>query len=102
MPLHYDLFSTHRSTVCERCPGIRLPEAAPRELQGGLLLACNFGRDADTIGAVAGAVLGARYGAGSIPQHWISKTQFPSGTCLSFTKGIDILDYADKIAALMK
>ena len=79
----------------------------PKELvngdfRTGVVAAGNFGRDADTIGAVAGAVLGARYGAGSIPQHWISKTQFPSGTCLSFTKGIDILDYADKIAALMK
>ena len=70
--------------------------------KSGLLLAANFGRDADTIGAVAGAVLGARYGLSNIPAHWVAKTRYPSGTCLRFTKGIDVLDYADKIAALMK
>ena len=103
MPLHNDLFSTHRSTVCEALPEVfGCLKLSHDTFKGGLLLACNFGRDADTIGAVAGAVLGARYGAHSIPQHWITKTRYPSGTCLSFTKGIDILEYADKIAALMK
>ena len=103
MPLHNDLFSTHRSTVCEALPEVfGCLKLKHDSFKSGLLLACNFGRDADTIGAVAGAVLGARYGAHSIPQHWITKTRYPSGTCLSFTKGIDILEYADKIAALMK
>ena len=103
MPLHNDLFSTHRSTVCEALPEVfGCLKLKHDTFKSGLLLACNFGRDADTIGAVAGAVLGARYGAHSIPQHWITKTRYPSGTCLSFTKGIDILEYADKIAALMK
>ena len=103
MPLHNDLFSTHRSTVCEALPEVfGCLKLKHDSFKSGLLLACNFGRDADTIGAVAGAVLGARYGAHSIPQHWITKTRYPSGTCLSFTKGIDILEYADKIAELMK
>ena len=103
MPLHNNLFSTHRSTVAEALPetfGCLLLSHA--SFKSGLLLAANFGRDADTIGAVAGAVMGARYGLGNIPAHWVTKTRYPSGTCLRFTKGIDILDYADKIAALMK
>lgn len=103
MPLHNELFSTHRSTVAEALPevfGCLLLEHS--SFKSGLLLAANFGRDADTIGAVAGAVLGAKYGAKSIPQHWLEKTRYPSGTCLKFTKGIDIFEYAKQIADLIK
>lgn len=103
MPLHNELFSTHRSTVAEALPEVfgclRLESSS---FKSGLLLAANFGRDADTIGAVAGAVLGAKYGASSIPEHWLTKTRYPSGTCLKFTNGIDIFEYAEKIAALIK
>lgn len=102
MPLHNELFSTHRSTVAEAIPEVfgclRLEH---RTFKDGLLLAGNFGRDADTIGAVAGAVLGAKYGAGQIPVGWLAKTRYPSGTCLGFTKGIDIFDYAAKLADLI-
>lgn len=103
MPLHNELFSTHRSTVAEALPEVfgclRLESSS---FKSGLLLAANFGRDADTIGAVAGAVLGARYGAKSIPERWLEKTRYPSGTCLKFTKGIDIFQYAQRIAELMR
>lgn len=103
MPLHNELFSTHRSTVAEALPEVfgclRLESSS---FKSGLLLAANFGRDADTIGAVAGAVLGAKYGAKSIPEHWLTKTRYPSGTCLKFTNGIDIFQYAEKLAALVK
>lgn len=103
MPLHNELFSTHRSTVAEALPEVfgclRMESSS---FKSGLLLAANFGRDADTIGAVAGAVLGAKYGAKNIPEHWLSKTRYPSGTCLKFTKGIDIVRYAERIAGLMK
>lgn len=103
MPLHNQLFSTHRSTVAEALPEVfgclRLESSS---FKSGLLLAANFGRDADTIGAVAGAVLGAKYGAHSIPKHWLDKTRYPSGTCLKFAKGIDIFEYAQKIAELIR
>lgn len=102
MPLHNELFSTHRSTVAEALPEVfgclRLENAS---FKSGLLLAANFGRDADTIGAVAGAILGAKYGAGRIPIHWLEKTRYPSGTCLKFTRGIDIFEYAKKLAELI-
>lgn len=103
MPLHEQLFSTHRSTVAEALPevfGCLLLEHS--SFRAGLTLAANFGRDADTIGAVAGAVLGARYGAEGIPAHWLEKTRFPSGTCLEFAKGIDIFDYAGQLAGLIR
>lgn len=102
MPLHNELFSTHRSTVAEALPevfGCLMLEN--KSFKSGLILAGNFGRDADTIGAIAGAVLGAKYGAKNIPGKWKEKTRYPSGTCLSFTKGIDIFEYAEKLAALI-
>ncbi len=103
MPLHYELFSTHRSTVAEALPevfgSLKLEHSS---FKSGLILAGNFGRDADTIGAVAGAVLGAKYGAKNIPEKWLQKTRYPSGTCLSFTKGIDIFNRAEKLAELIK
>lgn len=102
MPLHNELFSTHRSTVAEALPevfGCLMLEN--KSFKSGLILAGNFGRDADTIGAIAGAVLGAKYGAKNIPDKWKEKTRYPSGTCLSFTKGIDIFEYAQKLAALI-
>lgn len=103
MPLHDELFSTHRSTVAEALPEVfGCLKLESKSFKSGLILAANFGRDADTIGAVAGAILGARYGASNIPEHWLEKTRYPSGTCLKFTKGIDIFDYAEKLAALIK
>lgn len=103
MPLHDQLFSTHRSTVAEALPEVfGCLKLEHKTFRSGLILASNFGRDADTIGAVAGAVLGAKFGAKNIPEHWLEKTRYPSGTCLSFAKGIDIYDYAEKLAALIR
>ncbi|MGO9753824.1 MAG: ADP-ribosylglycohydrolase family protein [Solirubrobacteraceae bacterium] len=39
----------------------------------GLVWAVNLGGDADTNGAVAGALLGARFGASKIPSHWLEQ-----------------------------
>ena len=76
-------------------------KAVNDDFRKGVIVAGNFGRDADTIGAVAGAILGAKYGAGKMPERWIEKTRYPSGTCLQFTKGIDIRDYAEKITDII-
>ena len=35
------------------------------------MTAVNRGGDADTIGAIAGAVAGARFGASSLPDRWL-------------------------------
>ena len=55
----------------------------------GVVAAGNFGRDADTIGAIVGSILGAKYGASTIPAHWVEKPRYPTGTCLTFAKGVD-------------
>ena len=41
------------------------------DFEGGLSWAVNLGGDADTNGAVTGALLGARLGASSIPPRWL-------------------------------
>ena len=44
-------------------------------LEEGIITIVNLGYDADTCGAVAGALLGARDGAGMIPERWIETLQ---------------------------
>ncbi len=44
----------------------------PDSLEQALIRIVNAGGDTDTNGAVAGAVLGARYGAEAIPERWLS------------------------------
>ncbi|MDS0243566.1 MULTISPECIES: ADP-ribosylglycohydrolase family protein [unclassified Haloferax] len=41
-------------------------------LEDAIVTAVNRGGDTDTIGAIAGAVAGARFGASGLPDHWLS------------------------------
>jgi ADP-ribosyl-[dinitrogen reductase] hydrolase len=41
------------------------------DFEGGLVWAVNLGGDADTNGAVTGALLGARFGVSAIPPRWL-------------------------------
>jgi ADP-ribosyl-[dinitrogen reductase] hydrolase len=38
----------------------------------GIVKAVNLGGDTDTVGAVTGAVVGARFGASALPERWLS------------------------------
>ncbi|WP_169007482.1 ADP-ribosylglycohydrolase family protein [Faecalispora jeddahensis] len=102
MPLHDELYTSSWATTAEALPSafacLRMRNETFRE---GVVLAANFARDADTIGAVAGAILGAKYGASSIPAHWVEKTRYPTGTCLQFTNGLDIKEMAGELAKLI-
>ena len=95
MPLHDELWTSYWGTAPE---AVAQAFGVLRLIRGGfkdtLIYACNFGRDADTIGAIDGGILGARYGASSIPKHWIEKARRTTGTCLTFTKGLDIETFA--------
>jgi ADP-ribosyl-[dinitrogen reductase] hydrolase len=42
------------------------------DFEQGLIWAVNLGGDADTNGAVTGALLGARFGTAAIPERWLS------------------------------
>jgi len=43
-----------------------------------IVTAVNRGGDTDTIGAVAGAIAGARFGASALPNHWLEPLQYSS------------------------
>ncbi len=102
MPLHDTLRTTSWAATPEAIPStFACLKMEHGSFKRGVLLAANFARDADTIGAVAGAILGARYGAAAIPTHWREKTRYPTGTCLSFAAGLDIQEMAGQLAALM-
>jgi len=45
------------------------------DFQGSVIYAVSLGGDADTIGAMAGAIAGACYGAQEIPERWMNKLE---------------------------
>ncbi|MDD4011889.1 MAG: ADP-ribosylglycohydrolase family protein [Sphaerochaetaceae bacterium] len=102
MPLHDETRASTWATTAEAIPAaFACLMLCHDDFKKGVILAGNFGRDADTIGAVAGSILGARYGLGTVPEKWVAKTRYPSGTCLQFTKGLDILDVARQLYELI-
>ena len=102
MPVHDLLRSSQWATTAEAVPSAFCALAQCHDdFRSGVVLAGNFGRDADTIGAVAGAILGAKYGIDAIPERWMQKVRYPSGTCLQFTRGIDIVDIGKQLAQLV-
>ncbi len=102
MPVHDLLRSSQWATTAEAVPSAFCALAQCHDdFRSGVVLAGNFGRDADTIGAVAGAILGAKYGIDAIPERWMQKVRYPSGTCLKFTRGIDIVDIGKQLAQLV-
>lgn len=103
MPLHDALRASAWATTAEAIPAaFACLKMAHKDFKTGVILAGNFARDADTIGAVAGAILGAKYGVEAIPAHWVEKTRYPSGTCLNFTKGLDLIEIGESLAKLIK
>jgi ADP-ribosylglycohydrolase len=75
-------------------------------LEPTLLAAVNLGRDADTVAAIAGAVLGALHGEralhreGSIPEAWLAVLRPAEGRCLRCVAGMDLRDTADALLTL--
>lgn len=102
MPLHDDLWCSYKATVSEAvAEAFGVLKLVHGDFRTGMVAAGNFGRDADTIGAIVGSILGAKYGVASIPEHWVEKPRYPSGTCLLFAKGCDLLKVADDICDLI-
>ena len=62
-----------------------------------IVYAGNFGRDSDTIGAIAGALAGAVHGMTGIPDDWAARVRKPGGTCLKFTANLDIVTVAHQL-----
>ncbi|MFI6923276.1 ADP-ribosylglycohydrolase family protein [Nonomuraea spiralis] len=58
----------------------------------------SLGRDADTIGAIAGSVAGAVQGEEGVPARWAARIGPVSGKCLPVVAGRHVLDVADELA----
>ena len=58
--------------------------AAQGEFVKAVPAGVRIGRDADTISALVGAILGALHGTAVIPPAWIEKVDQPAGVCLHF------------------
>lgn len=99
--LHTELWTPSHAAAPEAIPQIyavfRLTQG---DFRRGLFWACNFGRDADTIGAVVGAFSGAIHGIDAVPAEWVERVRRPSGVCLKFAAGEDLLDLAGQLAQL--
>ena len=98
MPLHDELWTSYKAAVSEAvAEAFGVLKLMHGDFRTGVTCAGNFGRDADTIGAICGAILGAKYGYHTIPPVWAEKPRYPTGTCLLFTKGMDIRAVADQL-----
>ena len=101
--LHTELWTPVHSVSPEAIPQIysifRLTDG---DFRRGMFWGGNFGRDADTIGAVIGALAGARYGISIIPKPWIEAARHPGGVCLKFAAQEDILILARDLATLIQ
>lgn len=101
--LHTELWTPSHSASAEAIPQIyALVRLTEGDFERGMFWACNFGRDADTLGAVVGAVSGALHGIGAIPQTWVEAVRRPAGVCLKFTAQEDLVDLAKQLADLIR
>jgi hypothetical protein len=69
--------------------------------------AANFGRDADTIGTMIGALCGAYQGAGAIPAPWMAQLEEGYGKRISVSKeyalkSVELADQRELAGALIR
>ena len=103
MPLHQITRCEYKAAVPEAVTAaLAIFKLTKGDFEQGIIFGSNFGRDSDTIGAIVGAIAGALHGIQVIPQKWIEKVRRPNGTCLQFTKDLDIISIAHSLAELIK
>jgi ADP-ribosylglycohydrolase len=64
------------------------------DVEESVVSAANFGRDADTTAAIAGALAGAGRGEAGVPRRWAAEIGPVAGTCLPVVAGRHVLDVA--------
>jgi len=100
--LHTELWTPIHSASPEAIPQIyALFRLTDGDFRKGLFWGGNFGRDADTIAAVIGALSGAKHGRSAIPESWGEMVRYPSGVSLKFAKHEDIVEIAKQLADLI-
>lgn len=97
--LHDDLWTPVHSVSPEAIPqAFAIFRLTKGDFQQGMFWGCNFGRDADTIGAVIGALSGALHGIEIIPAAWVERARKPAGVCLKFAAQEDCVTVAEQLA----
>jgi len=103
MGLHDELWTPLHAVSPEAIPqALALFKLTDGDFRQGMFWSCNFGRDADTISAVVGALAGARHGRGAIPDAWIDRARHPAGVCLKFAAQEDVVQLAEQLAELIR
>ena len=101
--LHNDLWTPSHSACAEAIPQtFAIYRLTGGDFTRGMFWAANFGRDADTISAIVGALSGAQHGIGVIPAEWVERVRRPSGVCLRFAAGEDVVECAEALCALVR
>lgn len=102
-PLHDALWTEYKSVAPEAVSSaLAILKLTNGDFKRGIIYSGNFGRDADTISAIVGAICGAMNGMKNIPQSWVAKVRITTGVCLPFTKGMDLFDVGHKLAELVR
>lgn len=102
-PLHDALWTEYKSVAPEAVTSaLAILKLTDGDFKRGIIYSGNFGRDADTISAIVGAISGAKNGMNSIPSSWVDKVRITTGVCLPFTKGMDLFDVASQLSELVK
>lgn len=99
--IHTEFYTREHSAVEEAIPQIyAISRMTDCDFRKGLFWAVNFGRDADTVSAVVGAIAGAVHGLSVIPERWIDAVRKPAGTCLEFAADEDVVTLGEELAVL--
>jgi ADP-ribosylglycohydrolase len=100
--LHTDLWTPVHSMAAEALPqAYAVFRLTSGDFRTGMIWAGNFGRDADTISAIFGALSGAMHGEAVIPQDWAAKANRPAGVCLKFAANVEIRTIARQLIDLI-
>ncbi|MEV0586412.1 ADP-ribosylglycohydrolase family protein [Nonomuraea sp. NPDC050310] len=67
------------------------------DVETSVVFGVSLGRDADTIGAIAGALAGAGQGESGVPGRWAAQIGPVAGKCLPVVAGRHVLDVADEL-----
>ncbi len=102
-PIHTQFWTPSHATAAEAIPQLyAIFRMTDGDFRKGQFWAANFGRDADTVAAVVGALSGAKNGMEVIPPEWVEIVRKPSGVALKFTANEDVVDLAEALAKLIK
>lgn len=100
--LHADFRTPEQAVVTEAIPQVYgLFRLTKGDFMEGMIWASNFGRDADTVAAIVGALAGARQGISAIPEAWVEAARKPSAVCLKFSAHEDTVQLAEELADLI-